>query len=392
MAPPVAVLDLTLPREGSGTVRDLLSRGLRRLLTDLGRLDVRGASPAARAAYAGLLAAVREAMAAAPGAVWSALRRPTVGALIRVARFPGRTAAVLDELVATLAVELALAGALGSPLRVPAPPRIVGLGARTSWRLPTGALVCGAGVVHEGEQGTRALAEFEADPHDRPVVIADGLVLAPIDNNPLAHVEAHPDKQGNAVDLGGRAPEAWAAALREALALVERWLPGIRAEMAVVLQQVVPVGYDAERHLSASYQEAIGTVYLSLHPDPMTLAEALVHEFQHNKINLLLELDAVLENAYSPLYASPVRPDPRPLHGVLLAVHAFLPVARMYMEMLAAGDPRAADPRFRQRYAAIVAGNRQGVEVLRAHARPTNLGAGVLAEIDALERGFAGVA
>ena len=41
----------------------------------------------------------------------------------------------------------------------------------------------------------------------------------------------------------------------------------------------VPVGWDEQRHLSASYQEAIGTVYLSLHPNPLTLAEALIHEF-----------------------------------------------------------------------------------------------------------------
>ena len=41
--------------------------------------------------------------------------------------------------------------------------------------------------------------------------------------------------------------------------------------MDLFLHQVVPVGWDPERHLSASYQEAIGTIYLSLHPSPMTM-------------------------------------------------------------------------------------------------------------------------
>src|SRR6185503_20664745 len=93
--------------------------------------------------------------------------------------------------------------------------------------------------------------------------------------------------------------------------------------------------------LSASYQEAIGTIYMTLHPSLMTMTEALIHEFSHNKINALFEIDDVLENAWSPLYASPVRPDPRPLHGVLLAVHAFLPVARLYEALIQAREPAA---------------------------------------------------
>ena len=384
LAPPE---DLTIPRPGSTTTRSLLSRALRRLLTDLGRLDTRLARSEARAGYAALLTAVREAMARDPGAVWSALRRPTIGALIRYARFAGRVPEVLDELTATLLVELALAGALEQTVRVPAPARVISLGARQMWRLPAGTIACGAAGVQVGAEG-RALDAYTAGTCHAEV--ADGLVLAWVDNNPLAAVEAHPDKRGNAIDFGKRTIDEWVAALRGALELIARYMPALADEMALVLQQVVPVGYDEGRHLSASYQEAIGTVYLSLHPNAMTMAEALIHEFSHNKLNLLFELDAVLENAFSPLYPSPVRPDPRPLHGVLLAVHAFQPVAELYQKMLAAGDPRADDPGFARRCAAIVAGNREGAAVLRAHARATRVGAGVLAEIDRIDRGNEG--
>src|SRR6185503_4671918 len=116
--------------------------------------------------------------------------------------------------------------------------------------------------------------------------------------------------------------------------------------------------------LSASYQEAIGTIYMTLHPSLMTMAEAVIHEFSHNKINALFELDDVLENAWAPLYTSPVRPDPRPLHGVLLAVHAFLPVARLYERMIEQGDPLAESSAFRGRYAAIRRINREGAELV----------------------------
>ena len=46
------------------------------------------------------------------------------------------------------------------------------------------------------------------------------------------------------------------------------------ARWASTSRQVVPVGFFPDRHLSASYREAIGTLYLSLHPSPMTMVEA----------------------------------------------------------------------------------------------------------------------
>src|SRR5678816_2110374 len=96
---------------------------------------------------------------------------------------------------------------------------------------------------------------------------------------------------------------------------------------------------------------------------------AVIHEFSHNKINALFEIDDVLENAWSPLYASPVRPDPRPLHGVLLAVHAFLPIARLYELMIEAGDPQAASAAFIERFERVREVNREGASVLLEHAR-----------------------
>jgi HEXXH motif-containing protein len=233
---------------------------------------------------------------------------------------------------------------------------------------------------------TTMLAELSGTTgSDETIPIEEPIVLALADNNPLAMHEAHPDKQGNALDLGGRPASEWARALREALHIVQSHLPDVHAEMDLYVQQIVPVGFYADKHVSASYREAIGTLYLSLHPNPMTMVEALVHEFQHNKVNALLESDHVLENAHEPLYRSPVRPDARPLHGVLLAVHAFLPVALLYERMIAAGDARASDRRLRE----IVRINREGTDVLRAHARPTPVGKALLDEFFRWDRHFA---
>ncbi|MCB9593675.1 MAG: hypothetical protein H6719_13160 [Sandaracinaceae bacterium] len=297
-----------------------MSAGLKRLLRDLSALPLEGR----------VRARVRELLASDPGRVFSALRRPTVGALIRCSR-SGR-------------VEPRLASVLAAELGLDADPSLPCL----STRRPEGAF-------HPVERD---------------------LVLATVDVNPLALVEAHPDKDGNAVDLGGHDARAWCDALREALGVIEAYAPVVREEIDLVIQQVVPVGYDEERHLSASYAEAVGTIYLTLHPNVMTMTEALIHEHQHNKLNALFDLDPILENDFDERYASPVRPDPRPLFGILLAVHAFLPVEALYRRRLDAGAAH-----LERRYAQIVEKNREGAAVLLEHARPTAVGRGLLDEI-----------
>jgi hypothetical protein len=333
--------DLTIPQPGSTTARDVLSRAIGRLLRELRPL-LRAHAASAPGDVAAVEASFASLSEVAP--LVSVLRRPHVGGLLRALRAtpPGDGGALLVELLATLTGDLAHLRAIAPvPLRE-RPPRVL-------------SPVTGRDGYH---------------------VIEGDTLLALADNNPLAMHEAHPDKEGNAVDLGGRPIEEWLSSLRGALALVATHLPDLRAEMRFYVQQVVPVGFFADRHLSASYREAIGTLYLSLHPSPMTMVEAVIHEFQHNKLNALFESDDVLENAHEPLYASPVRPDPRPLHGVLLAVHAFLPVARLYERMIAAGAT-GLDARYRE----ILRINREGSEVLLANARPTPVGQGVLDEM-----------
>jgi HEXXH motif-containing protein len=210
--------------------------------------------------------------------------------------------------------------------------------------------------------------------------------FATVDHNPIAAFEAHPDKAGNHIDLGGRPADEWVAILEESFALIERFLPGECAEMGTMLHQIIPVGYDRERHLSASYREAVGTVYMTLHPSVMIMTEALIHEFQHNKLNVSAYNADYLRNAFHPLYKSPVRPDPRPLWGIVLAVHAFLPVAELYRRMRDAGHEWAQRPDFERRMAELDLKNHEGMDMLRAHAQFTPAGHALFGELEALER------
>jgi HEXXH motif-containing protein len=389
--------DFCVPAPGSTTLHAVLSAALGRALRELRAVLRRHA----RGPWASDVAAFAEAVGplarTQPGALAAAVRRAEAGVWLRCLR-PGATQPVdpavgLPALLCTIALELARTGALPRPLRLRSwPARVTSSAGRLAIAVPPGAtalsFAAGRVVVERGG----ASHAVSLDPDDRAYVALDGTAvrLALVDDNPLAALEAHPDKAGNALALGGQPVERWRAALEQALARVAAHLPAFRTEIEAILQQVVPVGWDEERHLSASVQEAIGTIYLSLHPNPMTMAEAVIHEVSHNKLAALLELDPVLENDRAEAYASPVRPDPRPLHGVLLAVHAFLPVAALYDAMIDAGAPGSDHPDFRRRFERIVAGNRDAAEVLRAHARPTALGAEFLAEIDALDRRFGG--
>jgi HEXXH motif-containing protein len=389
---PLVPRDLTLPEPGSTTARAVLSQAMGRLLRDLASAPQQ-APAGARAEAAVLQQLVREALATRRGPLASALRRPTVGGLLRCLRshhLPDREA-VFVELVAALAFDLALSRALPRPVRLSRfPARLLSIPSRLALAVGEGtrALVFEDGRVTAEHGGSAAVVDLgrpiSAGPLrvERPYhAISGDMVLALADNNPLALVEAHPDKSGNAIDLGSRGAGEWTAALAAALGRIERHLPDLRAEMDLFVAQVVPVGWDAVKHLSASYQEVVGTVYMTLHPSGMTLSEALIHEFSHNKLNALLDLDPVLENALGSLHASPVRPDPRPLQGVLLAVHAFLPVARLYEQMIASGDPEAQPETFRERFAEIRRINHEGASLLLAEGRPTRAGEGLLGEI-----------
>jgi HEXXH motif-containing protein len=369
--------DLTIADEDSTTTYAVWSRALGRAIDE--------ARPILRARIG---AGYPEDL----GAIASAVRRPEIGVLVRAYRIATTQSRVgiASELAALVLFDHACARALPEPVRLERPPpRILSSAAGVVLDIPedaTAMTFADDGVTIERASGNDVIdldapvdqiALARVAYHD---VDAD-VSLATADNNPLAMVEAHPDKSGNLLDLGNASVEHWLDALRDALAIVRAHLPWFGAELALLRPTLLPVGVDAERHLSASYREALGMAYLSLHPSVMTMAEAIVHELSHNKLNALFESDDVLENAFTPLYASPVRPDPRPLHGVLLAVHAFLPIARMYEKMIEAKHPLAQSTAFRARFEEIVRINREGADVVVANAQPTEVGRGLIDEI-----------
>jgi HEXXH motif-containing protein len=404
---PLQIPDLTLPRDDTTTVRRLIVRDTRRWTAALRAFPLARLHPDERALFAAAATAFSALQERDAGRAGAVLRLPTLAVLLELTAKEGAGAdeAALRargrEIAALLLLELAALGALppeGVAVQRPEAgwPILRTLSARlelhvegsvSTLRFLPGALALRAGTDAET---SLALADAQTLPGlcrvERPYhEIVPGLLLAVSDNNPLSDFEAHPDKDGNALDLGGRPAEAWTAMLRDAVELVQTHLPLLAEEMRLLLRLVVPVGYDAEKHLSASYQEYVGAIYMTLHPNLMTMTEALIHEFQHNKINAAFHHDPMLHNAFWPLVQSPVRPDPRPLHGVVLAVHAFQPVATLYRAMADAGHPMAQSRDWQRRAGVILGKIHDGAVTVLGQGEPTPVGRQLMQEMRALD-------
>ncbi|WP_173082502.1 HEXXH motif domain-containing protein [Phytohabitans rumicis] len=131
--------------------------------------------------------------------------------------------------------------------------------------------------------------------------------------------------------LDGQAFARWCALLEDAWSLLCRDHPDEAAAMADGVVSLVPLapvpGWDTR---SASNGEAFGSVMVSEPPDALTLAVALVHEYQHIGLGGLMHLLRLAGEDDGSLYYAPWRDDPRPLHGLLQGVYAFFGIANFW--------------------------------------------------------------
>ncbi|MEU9885924.1 HEXXH motif-containing putative peptide modification protein [Sphaerisporangium sp. NPDC051011] len=124
----------------------------------------------------------------------------------------------------------------------------------------------------------------------------------------------------------------WVDRLATAWSIVDNVDPVLGAEMRLGVNAIVPLATpDPLKHFSASFREAPGLVALSL-GDHLQLTEALVHEYAHQKLYALAQLDPLLAGPTDEaLYYSPLRDDPRPLSGLLHAAYTFINILGFYV-------------------------------------------------------------
>jgi HEXXH motif-containing protein len=123
-------------------------------------------------------------------------------------------------------------------------------------------------------------------------------------------------------DWRRRVRSAW-----QILAARHRWAA---EPMAGVISVIVPLTPRSDTDLvSVTTPAAYGAIATSWPPDPVTLAETLVHEFQHVKLCGLLDMVPLVTSGERRVYA-PWRQDPRPAGGLLQGVYAHLGIVRFW--------------------------------------------------------------
>jgi hypothetical protein len=99
--------------------------------------------------------------------------------------------------------------------------------------------------------------------------------------------------------------------------------------------------------VASSSSSSFGAIIIATPESGAALAETLVHELQHSKLNAVLDLVRLEEDPARLCYA-PWRKDPRPLPGLLHGIYAFMSVTEFWhRQRRTAWGGRRADLKFR---------------------------------------------
>jgi len=115
---------------------------------------------------------------------------------------------------------------------------------------------------------------------------------------------------------------------RERLPQLFQWV-GSRTRVVILLRKL-----RAEHASSSSAVDIPGAIFVTVH-DEIQAIEAMVHESAHQHLFMSEVAAPLVDPRDTELYGSPLRDDPRPLRGLLLAYHALAYISAYYADALA---------------------------------------------------------
>jgi HEXXH motif-containing protein len=181
---------------------------------------------------------------------------------------------------------------------------------------------------------TRAAGNWSPIPRIRAV--SDGVVL----DVAVESRDIFLARYGQATEfLDTSGQHRWQYRFQEAWRILVRHHRPVADALAAVITTIVPLSPRSRRPASATSGSAFGAIALSLPPDSVSLAETLIHEFQHLVLGVVEDVvDLVRPNGGERWYA-PWREDPRPAIGLLQGCYAYLAVTEFWRNQRGAGTP-----------------------------------------------------
>ena len=126
--------------------------------------------------------------------------------------------------------------------------------------------------------------------------------------------------------LSDSAVRAWARSLGQAWGILVRHHPGYASGIGTGMVAIVPMVAQPNRGVNATVRESFGAAAISAVSDAVALAAGLLHEFQHCKLNAVLDLVKLLKPDDGQYYAA-WREDPRSASGLLHGAYAHVGVS-----------------------------------------------------------------
>lgn len=166
--------------------------------------------------------------------------------------------------------------------------------------------------------------------HDHEKIPWTNIVLTLDFYNPDIEIPNHPDHKKNNVQVtfGNKTPEEWRSLFAQSFDIVRRVSPWFMNEIEQIIRKIIPFDVSYGVHNSGSYFDFIGHLVMSyptsLDNPELALLEAILHEYNHNKLNLILQTKTLILNDRREIYYSPYRPDARHIHGIYLWLHALV--------------------------------------------------------------------
>jgi hypothetical protein len=166
--------------------------------------------------------------------------------------------------------------------------------------------------------------------------------------------------------------------LERACGLIKEAWPEQWEDIARVVRYVIP--FRGRARDSFTPERALGSIYASYRPDDAVwLADMLVHEARHNRLNLLQRRVRLYDNDDALRYWSPWRQTDRHLKGILHGVYSFTGVGHLHGRLLQQGHE--VTPLTIRRLMEESDRIFSMIKLLRAHGRWTPDGLRVLDEL-----------